>query len=200
MHSRSATGAALLASIVVLASAAIVLAKEGGVVTLAKPIPLDAEPGSTITVTFDAMILTEDGPRPIQGSSMVVRLTGPSGAVTEAVATQTERPGTYVAEIEVPAGGVDRADFGLRGTSTAADGSSMVEDVPFDVDGVLFAMTDEPAPNAAAPNAAAEDQPVAPPPAPDVRPAILAIGLGLAAIVLAGLALVAGRRRSMRSA
>lgn len=197
---RTAAIGSLLAAAALVASASLVLAKEGGIVTLAKPIPLDAEPGSTITVEFDAMVLTEDGPRPIEGSSMVVRLTGPDGAVTEALATQRGRPGTYVAQVEVPAGGVDRADFGLRGTAVGADGSSMVEDIPFAVDGVLFALRPDTVDVAAAdPPAATEPEP-SPSSAPDAPVGLLAliVGLGVAGLAAAGL-FVVGRRRTLRS-
>jgi hypothetical protein len=67
---RSATIGTLLAAVVLLSSAAIVLAKEGGIVTLAKPIPLDAEPGSTLTVEFDATMLTDDGRMPIDNNDV----------------------------------------------------------------------------------------------------------------------------------
>ena len=190
---RTAAIGSLVAAVALVASASVALAKEGGIVTLAAPISLDAEPGSTITVAFTATILTEDGPRPVQGSPMVLRLTGPDGATIEAIATERGRPGSYAVEIEVPAGGVDRADFGLRGTATAADGSSMVEDIPFDVDGVLFALRPDtagatpatPAPNAPAP--------------PDLRGALLVLGAGIVGLVAAGL-LVMTRRRTLRSA
>ena len=190
---RRIAAAAGVALVAVLASATMALAKEGGIVTLAAPIPLDAEPGSTITVAFTATILTEDGPRPVQGSPMVLRLTGPEGATTEAMATEVGRPGSYAVEIVVPAGGVDRADFGLRGTMTSEDGSSMVEDIPFDVDGVLFALHPDTAlttPAAPAPNA---------PPPPDLRAALLVLVVGVVGLVAAGL-LVMGRRRTLGSA
>ena len=66
MRSRTATRSAaigtIVATIALLSTASIAFAKDGGIVTLAEPIPLDAEPGSTLTVEFDAVMLTEDGP------------------------------------------------------------------------------------------------------------------------------------------
>lgn len=63
----------------------------------------------------------------------------------------------------------------------------------------MLAMTADPAPNDAAAAQPAAPSPSAAP-TQDVRPAIAAVGLGLAVVVLAGLALGAGRRRSLRSA
>ena len=160
---------------VVLSTAAVLAKGEGGIIRLAAPIPRDAEPGSTLTVEFSAQLPGEHGLVPVIGSPMVLRLIGEDGGSTEALGTQTETPGTYRVTITVPAGGIDRAIFGLRGTSVSADGTKSIADIPFEVDGVLLAMSD---PNPAAPIA---EPPVAPPqaatpaPAPstDLRPAAL---------------------------
>ncbi|HEX5013547.1 MAG TPA: hypothetical protein VFV72_05235 [Candidatus Limnocylindrales bacterium] len=188
--------AALVAT---LLSTALALAKgEGGIVTLAAPIPSDAEPGSTITVEFAAFFVAENGRVPVQGSPMVLKLIGADGTTTESDAVATGKVGTYRVSVEVPATGIDRAVFGLRGSSTGPDGSTELADMPFDVDGVLFAMSHpNPAPPAAAPAPPAA-QPT-PTTAPDYRPALvvgLAVLVGIAA--LASVAVV-GRRRSVRT-
>ena len=186
----------------VLLSAAAVLAKgEGGIITLAAPIPSDAEPGSTLTVEFAAFFVAENGHIPLAGSPMVLQLIGNDGTTTEAGAVQTAKIGTYRVTIEVPASGIDRALFALRGSSTGPDGSTEPFDIPFDVDGVLFAMSH---PN----TAPVADPPEAPPvnptttssgPAADARPALvvgLALIVGFAAV---GSVAFLGRRRSLRT-
>ena len=67
-RARSPLIASLLAVAAVVALTGAVLAKGvgmGGYVTLAQPIPRDAAPGSTISVTFTAMVDTGTGPSPV---------------------------------------------------------------------------------------------------------------------------------------
>src|SRR6187397_1882451 len=93
----------------ILLSTAVAFAKgEGGIITLAAPIPSDAEPGSTLTVEFAAFFVAENGRIPVEGAPMVLQLTGNDGTATEAQAVQTEKIGTYRVTIEVPASGIDR--------------------------------------------------------------------------------------------
>ena len=183
--------AAAAALIAVLASAAFALAKEGGIVTLTTPIPRDAEPGSTLTVEFTVMVPGEDGMTPLTGSPMVLKLTGPDGTTTEAMAGERGTPGTYVATIEVPASGIKTATFGLRGTATSADGTTSLRDVAFDVDGLLFTTS---------PHAASSPTGGPTTSGPDPRLAAAAALAAVVAVIGAGLLLNAGRRRSMRSA
>ena len=185
------TIAALLAAFSLVG---VAFAKEGGIVTLTAPIPRDAEPGSTLTVEFKAMFPGSNGMTPVQGSPMVLKLIGPDGATTEAMGAEHGTPGTYVAVIKVPASGIKSAEFGLRGTGTLPDGTTRIEDIGFDVDGLLFTTTARPAAPADAGAAAASSSAGA----ADVRPAIVA-GLAAVAAVGVGLALI-GRRRSLRSA
>jgi hypothetical protein len=114
---------AIVALIAVLSSAALALAKgEGdGLVTLAAPIPRDADPGSTLTVTFTVTVPDENGHAvPFSGSPMVLKLQGPDGTTTEAMGAERGTPGTYTALIRVPAGGIESAVFGVRGTRRTA--------------------------------------------------------------------------------
>src|SRR4051812_27848327 len=156
-----AMSAATIAVVVVLVAAPFALAKEGGLVTLATPIPRDAEPGSTLTVTFSVTVPDENGHMvPFSGSPMVLKLVGPDGTTTEAMGAEHGTPGTYTALVEVPASGVTSAIFGIRGTGTASDGTTSIADLAFDVDGLLFTTTAHPAPAANASTG------VAPAPAP----------------------------------
>jgi hypothetical protein len=169
-------------------------AKEGGLVRLSAPIPRDAQPGSTLSVTFTVTVPDENGGMvPFGGSPMVLKLIGPDGAATEGLGVERGTRGTYTAEIKVPASGIESAVFGIRGTSTMADGTTAIEDLPFDVDGLLFTT----APHPAAPPAAVAPSPQ--PVAADARTpiaGILGVLFGVAGLTLA----VLGRRRSLRSA
>jgi hypothetical protein len=183
-----------VALVAALSLAGLALAKEGGIVTLAAPIPRDAEPGSTLTVEFTVMVPGENRMTPVQGSPMVLKLIGPDGATTEAMGHERGTPGTYVAVIKVPASGIASAAFGLRGTGLLPDGTTAIEDIGFDVDGLLFTTTAHPAAPAAATAAGTSSTATA----ADARPAIVG---GLAAIVAVGLGLaLVGRRRALRSA
>jgi hypothetical protein len=193
--SRIATliAATIAAPLVLAVAAPLALAKgeSGGLVTLAAPIPRDAEPGASLTVTFTVTVPDENGqPRPVTGSPMVLKLTGPDGTTTEGKGFERGTPGTYVATIRVPSGGILTATFGMRGTGTMADGTSSIMDLPFDVDGLLFTTTAHPAPAAPASSA---------PAAPDLRAPLLA-GLALVLGAIGLTLLFVGRRRTLCSA
>jgi len=186
--------AAVVVALAVAAPFALAKGESGGLVTLAAPIPRDAEPGSSLTVTFKVTVPDENGhPRPVTGSPIVLKLTGPDGTTTEGMGFERGTPGTYVANIRVPSSGIQSAIFGMRGTGTMADGTSSIMDIPFDVDGLLFTTTAHPAP--ASPAAPASSGAAA----PDLAAPVLA---GLALILAAvGLTLAfVGRRRTLRSA
>jgi hypothetical protein len=173
------------------------LAKEGGLVTLAAPIPRDAEPGSSLTVTFTVTVPDQTGHMvPFFGSPMVLKLIGPDGTTTEAMGAERGTPGTYTATIRVPSSGISSAIFGIRGTGVAADETTSVQDLAFDVDGLLFTTTAHPAPAA---NAGTRDATGTTSTVPDYRTPIVA---GLLAVAVAGLgaAVLIGRRRTLRSA
>jgi hypothetical protein len=128
-------GAVLLS--LVLAPA--VLAKEGVEVALAAPIPADAEPGDTVTVFFTLRRITDAGTSPLRGSPVFLRLSGPTGATTQAEGVETRTPGTYAAAIVIPAGGAARAEFGIHGAAVDADGRATTSDLVWPYDGVLVA-------------------------------------------------------------
>jgi hypothetical protein len=184
----------VVAVMVVLSSAALALAKKGGLVALAAPIPRDAEPGSSLTVTFSVTVPGESGATALTGSPVVLTLVGPDGTKTEALGSERGTPGTYVAVIKVPASGIQSAYFGLRGTMTKPDGTTATEDLGFDVDGLLFTTVAHPA---AAPLSDSGTT-TAPPPA-DYRLAIVGLLAALAGAIAVGAVVVAGRRGSLRS-
>jgi hypothetical protein len=194
--------AGVLAALVGLAlSASLALAKgeSAGLITLAAPIPRDAEPRSTLTVEFTATMTDAQGnATPLRGSPVVLRLIGPDGTSTEALAAERGTPGSYRLTIEVPASGIDAAIFGLRGSSVAADGTSTLQDIPFDVNGLLFTTAAHPAPAAPAANpGSTTTTPPASTEPPLLPAAILGLVLGAMALVLV---LLVDRRRSLRSA
>ena len=63
-------------------------AKDGAFVALAPPFPRDAEPGSIINVEFTVMVLDGDELEPMTGSPIVLKLIGPDGTTTEAIARE----------------------------------------------------------------------------------------------------------------
>lgn len=142
---RSLLFANLLAVAAVVVMAGGVLAKgedAAGSVTLAQPIPRDAAPGSTISVTFTATVDTATGPSPVYGSPMFVRLIAPDGTTTEGDGReQIQGSGTYTADVVVPAGGINSAEFGMRGFSQNTLGNSVRADELFEVHGWLFTTT-----------------------------------------------------------
>lgn len=151
---RSSLIASFLAVAAVVALAGAVLAKGpdgAGSVTLAQPIPRDAAPGSTISVTFTATVDTASGPSPVYGSPLFVRLIAPDGTTSEGDGTeQVPGSGTYTADVVVPAGGINSAEFGMRGFSQISLGNSVHADEFFEVNGWLFTTTEVVAGSAAA--------------------------------------------------
>jgi hypothetical protein len=173
---------ALAAALLALALAAPALAKEGAVVTFVEPFPRDAEPGATVTLTWDLSVPDGSGaPAPWGGTPVGIRLAGPSGAATEALGVETGQRGRYAAEVVVPAGGIAGVGAFIRGTANGAR-----SDLPITV---------SPDPLAAATGGA---PPVGSPAPPAPSSVVLVAGL----VALAALAVVAGgvlRRRGERT-
>jgi hypothetical protein len=185
-----------VAAVVAMAGGALAKGADSGAVTLAQPIPRDATPGTTISVTFTATVDTAAGPSPVYGSPMFVRLISPDGTSSEADGReQTQGSGTYTATVLVPAGGIKWAEFGMRGFSTDAAGNSVRADEFFEPHGWLFTTTAVVAGPAgvAGADAAGGASGASGAPAIDGRLAIL---VGLVAIAAVGLAI--GRRRELR--
>jgi hypothetical protein len=219
-HHRLAGAIAGLGLLLSIAAPAV-LAKEGVEVALAAPISSDAKPGDVVAVFFTLAAITDAGTRPLQGSDVFIRLYGPTGAQTQAPGTQQRQAGLYKAMIEIPAGGAARAEFGLRGYATDANGKVAPSDMIWPYDGILVAaavppapMTDpatgtkpapavEAVPVERAPAAQTQTQPGSAAQAAQAAPVIDA-GIAGGVAVLAGLTVAAafalGRRRLHRSA
>ena len=186
-RTRSPLTACLVAVVAVVAMAGVALAKEGAAVTLAAPIPRDAEPGSTISVTFTVAIETATGSSPVYGSPVFVRLIAPDGTTTEGAGTeQTAGSGTYSASVVVPAGGINSAEFGMAGSTTDANGNTARSDELFEVHGWLFTTTGV---------AAGTASPTAGSSAAGGFDARLAVLAAVVAIAIGSLGLGLGRRR-----
>jgi hypothetical protein len=179
---RRFAASALAAGLLALALAAPALAKEGAVVTFVEPFPRDAEPGATVTLTWDLTVPDAGGaPAPWGGTPVGVRLASPSGAVTEAMGVETAQRGRYAAEVVVPAGGIATVEAFIRGTA-----NGVRSDLPITV---------SPDPLAAATDGAPPAGPTAPPASSSV---VLVVGLvALAALAVAALTVL--RRRGERT-
>jgi hypothetical protein len=177
-----------LTALVVLALvAAPAAAKEGGIARLDTPLPGSAEPGSTITVswTLESFVNDNGDMGPFSAGGAYVKLIGLD--VSEAIGRETS-PGHYVADVVVPRGGIQAAEFGIAGESTM-NGVSQRSDLVFMFEGVLI---DQSAP---APVVPSENSPASnPQPAssPSINPLLI---LGALALVLAGIGTVLTIRR-----
>jgi len=201
-RSHAATVAAL--AMALMAFAAPALAKEALDAQLEAPIARDT-PGGTILLLGVRVTMTDaTGTHDIDASPVYVRLTGPDGDSSLALATQS-RPGHYTVRVTVPVGGVKAVEVGMHGSP----------DLPYNlvgftiVPGSISAKTAQVAPPlpaatapvaraTAAPRVVAPAQPAAQPVAStpvaapaDPGPAVLVVGaLALVAVGLVALALV----------
>lgn len=124
--------ATVLAATILLAMAGVAAAKEGAQAALDAPLPPDAEPGSTIEVTWKAWYPDGAAGSPVRGSPLFIRLTSIDGSETvEASGREsTGEPGHYVATVTIPQGGVSLVEIGLRGQS-CVEGDCMQHDILF---------------------------------------------------------------------
>jgi len=135
MHRYRSVLAVALASLIVAGATPVVLAKDGEA-RLDAPIPLETDPGSTVTVGWVAIASDGDNELPISGSPLFLRLISPSGTAVEAGGI--ERPagsGHYVATLVVPAGGIARYEIGLQGNA-CTDGKCVRSDLMLAISGV----------------------------------------------------------------
>lgn len=123
----------LLFSFLVVAS---LFAKEGVVATLLTTIPNNASEGTRLTLEWS--LHEKDSGSPFNACDVFLRLVGPSGDSTEAVATPCTEvmEGRYGAIATVPRGGLAGVVIGLAGTATA-HGRSVRSDA-------LFKLTNDP--------------------------------------------------------
>ena len=156
-----------------LSGAAIASAKgEDAVVTLDAPLPVDAPPGSTVRIAWSVDIATDSGSLPFNAEGVFVRLAPASGEPVHITARQ-DRPGHYVATVQVPAGGLGKVLFGLRGQACTADGACAPSDEYFRVGSETGGFA-APIARPAVPRAPVAQDPVAQAPVPPAN----AVGAG----------------------
>jgi hypothetical protein len=119
-------------------------AKEDVQATLTTPVPLDAEPGTELTVAWKLFSVDDQGRRqPFGANGVFVRLLSESGAATtEGVAPDGGYPtGEYEATVVVPEGGIRDVEIGLAGWVSDTEGTRRSD--------VIFPITNDPIPTAA---------------------------------------------------
>jgi hypothetical protein len=89
-------------------------AKEGVLAELTSTLPLDAQSGTTIDVSWS--LSSPSGP--FGAMNVYVHLIGTGGVSTEAASVGTSHPdGRYSASVRVPSGGIHGIRIGLKGTT-----------------------------------------------------------------------------------
>jgi hypothetical protein len=214
---RPARLAAVLAGtmILVLLAAPSALGKEGLSVNLLAPLPRDAEPGTKVPAFYTMTAITDDIESPLHSTTTFIRLYGRDGAITEAVGVEQKTPGLYKAMIEIPAGGIARGEFGVRGPAKAANGKVVATDAVWAYDSTLVtaaipAPVDPKAfqlpgtkPEIAPANGGATAAGTTTPPAEPATATLsfdprLALAAGLALLAIVGGGIVSRRRRLQR--
>ena len=140
---RLAAAPAVLAALAIalVGFAAPVLAKESVDAQLEAPIARDTPGGTTLLLGVWVTMTDETGTHDVDGSPVYVRLTGPDGESSAAVAAQG-RAGHYTVRVTVPESGVESVEVGIRGST----------DLPFNlvgftiVPGTISAKTAQAAP------------------------------------------------------
>jgi hypothetical protein len=137
-----------------LSSALPAAAKDGVHATLTTNVPLDARPGTKLTIGWRLAYVEEGKRRPFGASGVFVRLGSASGAAAK-TGYASQDSGSYAATVAVPEGGIADVQIGLRGyTSGVRTGRS----------DLLFPITNDPLPGK--PRVAS---PPSPPPASEPR-------------------------------
>jgi hypothetical protein len=107
---------AIVAAATALAAPAA-FAKEGAQAHLLAPLPRHPAPGRLITVRWTVDVAGPGGRREgFNALGMFVRLVGPKGASTTALAREDVGP-PYSARIRVPRGGIRAIRFGIHGST-----------------------------------------------------------------------------------
>jgi hypothetical protein len=161
-------------------------AKEDVQATLTSPVPLDAPAGTPLTVTWTLAFVDEDGQRrPFGADGVFVRLLGASGAESEGVATDGAHDiGEYEGTVLVPEGGIRDIELGLRGWVSDANGTRRSD--------LIFPITNDPVPGPKPISSAARDQ-RASGGSGGTGPWLLALLVGVVALLLAGAVLIRNR-------
>lgn len=100
--------------------------------TMVTPIPADAAPGSEVRVVWRLRIDDEGQSHPVNADGVYLRVVGGDDSRQDAYSRPgAHEDGIYAATVRVPAGGVERAVVGIRGTATYAGGQSERRDASF---------------------------------------------------------------------
>jgi hypothetical protein len=122
--------ASFLVSIVLALALATPLAeaKEGVKATVLTPISASADGGVELHVKWS--LADEESGTPFNACAVFVRLTGPTGATSEAFAEcgLEASKGRYSATPIVPVGGVSKIEIGIAGTTTDREGKDRRSD------------------------------------------------------------------------
>jgi hypothetical protein len=133
LHRLAVCAGIVLVSVCALAASAS--AKEEFVATLTSTIPADAEPGTTITVSWKVSHPVSAGrAAPFNATGAFVRLRGAGGAANEGFASPTAHTdGAYTAQVKMPQEGITAVQIGVAGTRTYASGKSERSDWMFPI-------------------------------------------------------------------
>jgi hypothetical protein len=174
----------LLTGVLAALAAVPASAKEGVEATLVSPIPTDASPGETITVSW-TLATEENGERtPFGAEGIYVKLLSAAGGKPTTGAATGSADGGYAATVRVPEGGIGGIKVGLVGWASDANGTRRSD--------VFFPVTNWPTGTGSATPAAG---PAPSPPAEDGRPALWIGGALLALVLAVGTAGVVVQRR-----
>ncbi len=110
-----ATFAAVLLTLAL--AVAPVAAKEFEEARLDAPIPMGLPGGTEIQVGVTVTAMSPDGPLPVEGTPMYLRLTGRDGETTRAAGAADRVAGHYTFRIVIPAGGAREIEIGIHGSS-----------------------------------------------------------------------------------
>ena len=176
----------------VLAAAGPSTAKEGVEATLTTTIPVDAPPGTELTVAWRLVADDEGKRRPFGANGVFVRLVGASAVdVEEGVAPDGAYPtGEFEATVVVPQGGIRDVEIGLQGWTSGPGGTARAD--------ALFPITNDPLPGDPPLPAA---RTTASRPLDDRSPAALFLGAAVAfGLAGTGAAVTLRKRRRRRTA
>jgi hypothetical protein len=110
---------------------------EDGFARIVTPIYEDAEPGTTLKVSWRAFVRVDGAEVPFNAEGVFIRLTGFGGATSEALAAQPTE-GLYLARVVVPAGGIRQVEVGVAGTASYPDGTSERSEALFLLEGQVM--------------------------------------------------------------
>ena len=134
------------------------------------PVPANAESGTPVRVVWSLRI--EEGSHPVNADGVYLRVVGADGTHQDAYARPgAHEDGIYAATVQVPAGGVESAVVGIRGTASYVGGRTVRRDA-------FFPLVNEPV--AASPSGRSWEMPIA--------------GIALAALAAVALGLAWSRR------